>query len=361
MSNLNFLEIYPKIEIQPSCVRVKVLLDVHDPIPLGFLLPDSINGVDWISFVFEYLSVFCFKCGFIGHHIAACNVTEEGHGNEVRVSPGGQRFQFYSSKTRVVPKPIGDHFVFGFSLLFGTDLNQPLLPLITNVGDSSVNSKLMNTNAEPTKGPMIIDISSSQLNATVGLSNDHEWQTAQDQLPLTVEAHNPGQMGIYTWTNRQNGRHRIWERIDRMMANEVWRSRFSYCRVLHELATSSDHKFLILKLIQDRVNVRRPFRFEIMWAQHGGCQEQIQDAFQHELRGSPSFVLCKKLQNCQKNLRWWNKHVFGEVEHKLEVVKQRLSEIQSLIENATVTEELFLVQNDLILEHNDILVQQANH
>ncbi|KAF9608733.1 hypothetical protein IFM89_010865 [Coptis chinensis] len=61
---------------------------------------------------------------------------------------------------------------------------------------------------------------------------------------------------IYTWTNRQNGRHRIWERIDRMMANEVWRSRFSDCRVLHEVPTSSDHKFLILKLIQDGVNVR---------------------------------------------------------------------------------------------------------
>ncbi|KAF9593685.1 hypothetical protein IFM89_024502 [Coptis chinensis] len=166
---------------------------------------------------------------------------------------------------------------------------------------------------------------------------------------------------IYTWTNRQNGRHRIWERIDRMMANEVWRSRFSDCRVLHEVATSSDHKFLILKLIQDRVNVRWPFRFEIMWAQHGGCQEQVQDAFQHQLRGSPSFVLCKKLQNCQKILRLWNKHVFGEVEHKLEVVKQRLSEIQSLIENAVGTEELFLVENDLILEHNDILVQQAIH
>ncbi|KAF9611357.1 hypothetical protein IFM89_030902 [Coptis chinensis] len=166
---------------------------------------------------------------------------------------------------------------------------------------------------------------------------------------------------IYTWTNRQKGRHRIWERNDRMMANEGWRSRFSDCRVHHELATSSDHKFLILKLIQDRVTVRRPFRFEIMWPQHGGCQEQIKDAFQNELRGSPSFVLCKKLQTCQKNLKWWNKHVFGEVEHKLECVLQRQSEIQSLIENDNETEELFKVENELILEHNDILVQQANH
>ncbi|KAF9593546.1 hypothetical protein IFM89_024135 [Coptis chinensis] len=44
---------------------------------------------------------------------------------------------------------------------------------------------------------------------------------------------------IYTWTNKQNGRHRIWERIDRMMANEGWRSRFSGWRVHHELATST--------------------------------------------------------------------------------------------------------------------------
>ncbi|KAF9609262.1 hypothetical protein IFM89_014456 [Coptis chinensis] len=146
-----------------------------------------------------------------------------------------------------------------------------------------------------------------------------------------------------------------------MMANEGWRSRFSGYRVHHVLATSSDHKFLILKLLQDRVTVRRPFRFEIMWVQHEGCQEQIRNAFHNEVRGSPSFVLCKKLQNCQEKLKWWNKHVFGEVEHKLDCVLQRLSEIQSLIENDNDTEDLFRVENDLILEHNDILVQKANH
>ncbi|KAF9626561.1 hypothetical protein IFM89_035176, partial [Coptis chinensis] len=98
---------------------------------------------------------------------------------------------------------------------------------------------------------------------------------------------------IYTWTNKQNGSHRIWERIDRMMANEAWRSTFSGCRVLHELATTSDHKFLILKLLQDRVMIRRPFRFEIMWAQHDGCQEQIRDAFHKELQ-APSLEESEK-------------------------------------------------------------------
>ncbi|KAF9598151.1 hypothetical protein IFM89_025591 [Coptis chinensis] len=614
MSDLKFMELYPKTESHPSCVRVKVVLDVHAPIPPGFLIPESINGVDWISFGFEYLPVFCFKCGFIGHHFAACNVTEDSHGTEVRVSPGGQRFQFYSSKTRYLPKPFGDRIVYGFSLLFTTDLNQPFLPMITNVADSSVNSKRINTTAEHLKAPMIIDISSPQLPAHDGPNNETGWQIPHDHLPLAVEAHNPGQLGfstqmdfnnfhplhelecpsgfaqistdpqklhfidlaqlhnqavhqedysykrqeisqgvaakdkmqqdgetvnelvenpkdsmsllawnsrgsgrpsmmeelkkqikdvrplfsfimetkcpvnkgvslikrlgdfesfvvpsrglsgglwifwdnsvvvevlmsdswfihckisvkvngvhegfflscvygnskscirrlqwpvltmfkppnneswllmgdfneitcpeekcggklfnypkarnfldmmdncelfdlgfvgsIYTWTNRQNGRHRIWERIDRMMANEGWSSRFSGCRVHHVLATSSDHKFLILKLLQDRVTVRRPFRFEIMWVQHEGCQEQIRNAFHNEVRGSPSFVLCKKLQNCQEKLKWWNKYVFGEVEHKLDCVLQRLSEIQSLIENDNDTEDLFRVENDLIL------------
>ncbi|KAF9619937.1 hypothetical protein IFM89_010553 [Coptis chinensis] len=146
-----------------------------------------------------------------------------------------------------------------------------------------------------------------------------------------------------------------------MMANEAWRSTFSGCRVLHELATTSDHKFLILKLLQDRVMIRRPFRFEIMWAQHDGCQEQIRDAFHKELQGSPSFVLCKKLQNCKQNLRWWNKHVFGDVEHKLDCVLQRLSEMQRLIENHNAADDLFRVENELMMEHNDILVQKANH
>ncbi|KAF9606230.1 hypothetical protein IFM89_023813 [Coptis chinensis] len=493
MSDLKFLELYPKTDTQPNCVRVKVVLDVHAPIPPGFLIPVSIDGVDWISFLFEYLPVFCFKCGFIGHNFATCKVTEDTHGTDVRVSPGGQRFQFYSSKTRMVPKPFGERSVSGFSLMFNPDLNKPFLPMIKNVADSSVNSK--RTPAEKLKAPMIIDISSPQPVHECP-RNEPRCHILHDHLPIAVEAHNPdgwlhnqddysykrqeisqgvaakekmihdrenvnelvdsffevdresrrktpihdegevvverpntqhksstgkgkklqsvkgpgrvrlikrlgdfesfvvpscglsgglwifweksvvvdvlmydswfihckiavqlngcelfdlGFVGsIYTWTNKQNGSHRIWERIDRMMANEGWRSTFSGCRVHHELATTSDHKFLILKLLQDRVMIRRPFRFEIMWAQHDGCQEQIRDAFHKQLQGSPSFVLCKKLQNCKENLRWWNKHVFGDVEHKLDCVLQRLSEIQRLIENHNDTDDLFRVENELI-------------
>ncbi|KAF9588630.1 hypothetical protein IFM89_014092, partial [Coptis chinensis] len=326
---------YPETETQPSCVRVKVLLDVHEPIPPGFLIPESIDGVDWISFVFEYLSVFCFKCGFIGHHFAASNVTEASHGNEVRVSPGGQRFQLYSSKTRIVPKPIGDRIVFGFSLLFDTDLNQPLLPMITNMADSSIStdpkklhfidlSQLHDQAVQQEEYSYKRQEISQGVAAKDAMKQDREnvnemvesffqenrearrkipvhnevelaavlpnilqknsagkekkisrlrvqavsrppkdsmsllaWNSRGSDRPSMMEelkqkikdvrpifmfvmetkySVNKGvslikrlgdfkffcspKPSIYTWTNRQNGRHRIWERIDRMMANE---------------------------------------------------------------------------------------------------------------------------------------------
>ncbi|KAF9623866.1 hypothetical protein IFM89_005451 [Coptis chinensis] len=62
----------------------------------------------------------------------------------------------------------------------------------------------MNTSAEPLKGPMIIDILSPQLHATAGPSNDLGWQNPHDHLPLTVEAHNTGQLGFSTQMDFQN-------------------------------------------------------------------------------------------------------------------------------------------------------------
>ncbi|KAF9590031.1 hypothetical protein IFM89_030181 [Coptis chinensis] len=81
-----------------------------------------------------------------------------------------------------------------------------------------------------------------------------------------------GFMGnTFTWTNKQKGRRRIWERIDRSLSNTAWMLRFVNTKVYHEMATSLGHKFLIIKVDNVHDRLSRPFRFEAMWLQDSGC------------------------------------------------------------------------------------------
>ncbi|KAF9603421.1 hypothetical protein IFM89_036122 [Coptis chinensis] len=106
----------------------------------------------------------------------------------------------------------------------------------------------------------------------------------------------------FTWTNQQCGRRRVWERLDRILVNAEWMSKFPAAKAYHEMSTSSDHKFLLLKVCNKHHSLSRPFRSEAMWLQDRGCEDQVRMAFDEEVVGSPSFTLCKKLKYCQRNL-----------------------------------------------------------
>lgn len=45
----------------------------------------------------------------------------------------------------------------------------------------------------------------------------------------------------YTWTNKQTDENNIQERLDRGVANELWRNKFPAARVFHLTRVLSDH------------------------------------------------------------------------------------------------------------------------
>ncbi|KAF9608926.1 hypothetical protein IFM89_012094 [Coptis chinensis] len=99
-----------------------------------------------------------------------------------------------------------------------------------------------------------------------------------------------------------------------------------------------------------------------MWLQDRSCIEQVQLAFEVDAAGSPSFTLCNKLKQCQKNLKWWNKNIFGLLDTKMQDAQHRLEQIQ--YESLTQTDlgdDLFAAEHTQIQRYNDLLVQQATH
>lgn len=71
----------------------------------------------------------------------------------------------------------------------------------------------------------------------------------------------------------------IRQRLDRAIANDVWKINFPEAGVLHLTASKSDHNLILLKLWVEAKNKARPFRFEAAWLRDRTCYETINKAW----------------------------------------------------------------------------------
>ncbi|KAH7840972.1 hypothetical protein Vadar_024028 [Vaccinium darrowii] len=132
----------------------------------------------------------------------------------------------------------------------------------------------------------------------------------------------------YTWTNKREGDDNIRERIDKALANTLWRLKFPNAQVFHEPIVGSDHAPLVLNCCVPLKRVKRVFRFESMWTTSPNCQDVIANSWTSDIDGSNMFVWCKKLKFCRKALKLWSKNEFGNNRIRLAKLKQQLYDLQ---------------------------------
>ncbi|GMJ10454.1 hypothetical protein HRI_004714500 [Hibiscus trionum] len=58
--------------IRRGFFRIRVLIDVSKPLPSGFWASRAGKSNIWVSFKYEHLADFCYKCGCVGHVEAHC-------------------------------------------------------------------------------------------------------------------------------------------------------------------------------------------------------------------------------------------------------------------------------------------------
>jgi hypothetical protein len=54
-------------------VKIKVKLNVEEPIRAGLFIGNPKDGINWVDFRYENLPMFCFGCGLIGHNEDKCS------------------------------------------------------------------------------------------------------------------------------------------------------------------------------------------------------------------------------------------------------------------------------------------------
>lgn len=104
------------------------------------------------------------------------------------------------------------------------------------------------------------------------------------------------------WSNNRRGPDRIFERLDRVLANGAWCSIFPKTQCIHELAIGSDHTPIHLSLDLSDQRGRKSFKFEDMWFEKTECLEAIKKAWTRggRIKGPDDYF--GKIKTCQYEL-----------------------------------------------------------
>ena len=79
----------------------------------------------------------------------------------------------------------------------------------------------------------------------------------------------------FTWCKRLASGVMVWERLDRVVANQEWISMFPGYSVTHLNTVFSDHKPLSIHMEGLPIRNQRPWRFEQVWLNDEACRSTV--------------------------------------------------------------------------------------
>ncbi|XP_061340576.1 uncharacterized protein LOC133287043 [Gastrolobium bilobum] len=128
----------------------------------------------------------------------------------------------------------------------------------------------------------------------------------------------------FTWQGpKWNHLDRVFKKMDRACANIYWRLKYENAEVKILPRLNSDHNPLLIKLNAIKKNWQeRPFRFLAAWLDHPKFQDFMEDSW------NSSKEINLMLAELTPHLRYWNKHVFGDIHRKKENLSRKLADIQ---------------------------------
>jgi hypothetical protein len=166
----------------------------------------------------------------------------------------------------------------------------------------------------------------------------------------------------FTWCNKKWGKDCIKQRLDRGIPNIHWRLAFPRVAVYHLGAINFDHASLLIDTNPADGTYPRPFCFEAMWANDPRIFIVVDDAWQRNVVGSPSYILCKKQSFTTSALIKWNKEVFGhcqtrikEITSNIECIQCKVASESNAMEEARLQQEL-----NLWLSRNETMWKQKS-
>lgn len=138
----------------------------------------------------------------------------------------------------------------------------------------------------------------------------------------------------FTWSNKQESESLVSVRLDRAVANGLFRDRFDDANVENIVTTTTDHLAVLIRLQQfNRSMHRRPvqsgFRYEAAWLRAPDYHEMVEAAWSAACTGSTSLQSTwDRLQTVAVKLQKWGHESFGSVRQEIKQLEHKLKMIR---------------------------------
>lgn len=158
-------------------------------------------------------------------------------------------------------------------------------------------------------------------------------QVCMDRFKHALEVCELGDLGFvgdtFTWRNNSHtAENYIQERLDRAVASQAWRNRFTAYRVTNGDPHHSDHRPVIIDTAGVTAIRHGPGstvspRFEAGWLEEEGCIDIVKNCWEKETRVEGKKV-AGAVQGVMKVMVDWSRNILGDLEKRIHRVKRDL-------------------------------------
>lgn len=117
----------------------------------------------------------------------------------------------------------------------------------------------------------------------------------------------------FTWWNARINEACIFERLDRILVNNVFVESFPLIESEHLIRQGSDHAPVQVCCNSVCQRITKSFRFLNFWCKHKKFMEIVQKNWVVNFKGCPFMELHAKLQKVKRVLSDWSKEEFGNI------------------------------------------------
>lgn len=135
----------------------------------------------------------------------------------------------------------------------------------------------------------------------------------------------------YTWWNNRSGQERIQQRLDRVIFNLDFHSRFPSYNVSHLTRIFSDHTPLCFRFQVQSNKTPGGFIFQRMWVEHPSFM--VKQNWEAPKHGNPGHIFAKKLIRLHRELKRWNWESFRDLHRKKSDLNGRIQSLELQLSN----------------------------
>ncbi|XP_016505995.1 uncharacterized protein LOC107823801 [Nicotiana tabacum] len=164
----------------------------------------------------------------------------------------------------------------------------------------------------------------------VTLANIHDFAEWYHNLYLTEI---PCRGEYCTWTKKQQGDDRVRSRLDRTFGNNCWMMQHGHLTVNFKDPFISDHTPMLIPITQPTTNIKVPFRFFNVWADHSEFPHIVAVGWnQNHVRGRMKSIWYK-LKELKLRFKQLNKEEYKGVTERIDQARNKLKSIQVQMHN----------------------------